>query len=472
MKKLFLLSLLLFLVVLSHADIVSKNDARKVCVNFYSYQKSILYDTKITEVIPATEYDVMHLGVPVYYIFNFKKDLGFVIVSAESNTFPILAYSFESSWDFNNISPGLKIITDNYIEQINNIRTNNLLAEKNISELWIKYLNNSFSREPLISVSPMLTTKWGQGCYYNSLCPADAAATGYCYHAVVGCLPLAMAQVMKYHKHPASGTGSNTYTYGSYGSITANFASTTYNWNSMPDILTSSNNSVATICFHTGVSVSAMYGPSGTPADFYNSVYAFKTYFKFKNTITLASKSAYTDASWAALLKADLDLGHPVIYIATDPSNGGHGMVVDGYQGSGGSSDHFHINWGWDGWEDGYFLLNDLTPGNYNFTQNIKAIVHIEPQTTSVNENLSNDIAYIFPNPVNKHFVVKLPETNKSEKVDLSLYDIDGRKVFSKDFSGLNVYYVENCGLNSGTYFYRIVSGLDHIYTGKIVVVE
>ena len=63
--------------------------------------------------------------------------------------------------------------------------------------------------DQLITKGPLLTTKWNQGIPYNL---STTLYNGN--HAPVGCVPLAVAQIMKFHQYP-----------------------TTYSWNSMPDEL-------------------------------------------------------------------------------------------------------------------------------------------------------------------------------------------------------------------------------------------
>ena len=55
------------------------------------------------------------------------------------------------------------------------------------------------------------------------------------------------------------------------------------------------------------------------------------------------------------MLRKELDLGYPMIYDGQS-SSGGHAFVCDGYSEDG----TFHINWGWDGYSNGYFVLSTL----------------------------------------------------------------------------------------------------------------
>lgn len=63
----------------------------------------------------------------------------------------------------------------------------------------------------------------------------------------------------------------------------------------------------------------------------------------------------------------------PVHFAVLDPGGGsGHNLVVDGYN----TDDDFHLNFGWGGSSNGWYLLPDEIP--YSLTQVEGAIVDIE----------------------------------------------------------------------------------------------
>ncbi|MBO8445837.1 MAG: C10 family peptidase [Bacteroidetes bacterium] len=57
------------------------------------------------------------------------------------------------------------------------------------------------------------------------------------------------------------------------------------------------------------------------------------------------------------MMMTELDGGNPVFYGGSSDS-GGHAFVLDGYTDNG----YFHVNWGWSGYCNGYFLLSALNP--------------------------------------------------------------------------------------------------------------
>ena len=283
------------------------------------------------------------------------------------------------------------------------------------SRAWVDLLEGSYDDPPQnTAVSPLLSTTWNQTQYYNNLCPYNSYLGE---RTVTGCVATAMAQVMKYWNHPATGHGSHSYAHSYYGTLSANFGTTTYAWTSMPAQLTSSSTTaqrtaVATLMYHVGVAMEMNYdvaanGGSGALAYSNGDPFepsaenALRTYFKYKSSLRQVSIDDYSNADWSALLMSELNASRPILYSGRD-STGGHCFVCDGYDNGG----QFHINWGWGGWCDGYYAIGSLNPssggtgGNASSTFNLKnvAVIGIEPNssfgsTTTVTAT-SNNTSY------------------------------------------------------------------------------
>jgi hypothetical protein len=361
---------------------VSDERAKTVVVSLFNERKP-----SGIKILAAAEIQnqslVYHKGVPVYYIYNVSES-AFVIVSADERIDPVLGYSFQTNFDNENIPDGLKWLLGEYKEQIYEVVSGNLNYDhKEITEEWGKYeiTNGQKSNQPtpplLLSVGPLTTTTWSQECYYNAQCPVDNSSTD-CGRAPVGCVATAFAQVMKYYNHPAQGTGSTSYSCPPYGTISANFGAATYNWAAMPNILSSNSPEVAKLLFHAGVAVKMEYTASSSSA--YSSAIrtALVNKFKYANTAQEIFKSSYTNTQWVNKIRTELDAQRIVVISGDDPAHGaGHSFIADGYQGT----NSFHINWGWEGQDDGYFLLTALSPSPYSFNSDVSAIIGIKPLT-------------------------------------------------------------------------------------------
>ena len=70
---------------------------------------------------------------------------------------------------------------------------------------------------------------------------------------------------------------------------------------------------------------------------------------------------------WAPAIREQHQKGHPVMY-AGSPASGmsGHAFVIDGYKVIDGVY-YYHINWGWSGAYNGYYLLMNLKPNEDNY---------------------------------------------------------------------------------------------------------
>ncbi len=312
------------------------------------------------------------------YIIHLNNGNGFVLVSADDRAFPILGYSLEDGFRTQDMPENIRFWINGYKTQIAEAIEHNLLPDSRIINAWKHYLNDEpTATDQTASVAPLITTRWDQGCYYNAQCPV--AAGGDCNRAWVGCVATTMAQIIKYHGHPAQGTGSHTYAHPTYGAQTANFGATTYNYSSMPVQLFSNNSATATLSYHCGVAVEMNYGVSGSGAQTSDARNALVNYFNYASSAYFAQKFWYTDANWEAMIRADLESGLPIMYSGYDGTYG-HAFVLDGYQGT----NFFHFNWGWSGWNNGYFYLSNLNSGNGTFNSQQQAVFHITPPVAPV----------------------------------------------------------------------------------------
>ncbi|MBN2730576.1 MAG: leucine-rich repeat protein [Bacteroidales bacterium] len=304
----------------------------------------------------------------LYYILNDTINKSFVIVSADQRIWPILGYSTEESFDEKKQPQAFIDWMDNRKKEIEYIKNNNIQANSATKAKW-QNLSLKSSTIETTSVEPLIQTKWDQGCFYNAMCPADVA--GPCGQVYTGCTITAMAQIMKYWNYPTKGTGSHSYDHPTYGNLSADFGSTTYQWSQMPNSVNSENDAVATLMYHCGVSLETDYGTSGSGAS--DPRDELVQYFNYSSNVVMANKSGFNTSEWINLLKSELDFGHPIWYMGG--SSTPHSFICDGYQ----NEEYFHFNWGWGGSSDGYFYLGNLNPGWYNFSEDQFAIINLVP---------------------------------------------------------------------------------------------
>lgn len=384
--SLFALNIIAEEIPLKKAKIIAKNlyFERAVQVKNINYNDIIFKNT-------FTEKD--NKGEAVFYIFNLDKEKGFIIISAEDNTYPILGYSFENNYEEDNQPPAFSEQMKNYKDQIIYVRQNNLPADKKCKSAWLHFSSKTFKPDIYKNnIEPLITSTWDQDCYYSDSCPLDPA--GACGHARIGCVSTAMSQIVRYHKYPPHGFGSHGYN-SSYGYLFVNYANATYNWDDMPDYITAPNPEVAKICYHCGVAVNMSYGPQGSGAYSGDVGPALISYFGYDPSAHLEYRSSYSNSQWEQLLRDEISQLRPLYYSGS--GSGGHAFVCDGYQ----NNSHFHFNWGWGGLYNGYFYLSSLNPGTHNYSNGQAALINLHAPYSPVPDFSSNITEVISTGSVN-----------------------------------------------------------------------
>ena len=292
---------------------------------------------------------------------------GFIIVSADDRTMPVLGYSYSNSINLDDLPKQLKKILNSYSESIRYITENDIKQDSESRKFLNKYLLDNLniydnSRE----IDPLITANWNQGGGWNNMCPGNS---------LVGCVAVAMGQVMYYWQHPPQGEGYSQYYDPEYGVISVNFDEFNYNFDNMFDNNPTEDSQL--LLYHAGVAVHMDYSPWGSGAsvcwDGPSAQYALDNHFGFNDIVTCEVKINYTDEEWEILMKDQLDRGWPVVYRGYS-DDAGHAWNIDGYQ-----DNYYHCNWGWGGSANGYFYFDNLNAGGYNFIESQAALLNIIP---------------------------------------------------------------------------------------------
>ena len=309
-----------------------------------------------------------------YYIVNVGQS-GFVILAGDNRITPILGYSTESRFETEGMPENLRYWLEGIREEIAYALNENILTETpKITYQWEHLAELAGTRT--VIVDALVQTTWNQSKYYNQQCPADTA--GPDGHVYTGCVATAMAQIIRYWEWPWSGLNTNTYT-SDYGPLTVDYSSAIYNYDNMPVILDTSStaaqiDAVAMLSYHCGVSVDMGYSPDGSGAVSNKVPDALMQYFAYPSGMSFLYKEDYTAAEWDTILQNELNHARPVYYAGSSES-GGHAFVCDGYDNNG----TYHFNWGWNGYGNGFYLIDSLTPGSHFYSNNHRAIVGINP---------------------------------------------------------------------------------------------
>ncbi len=279
-----------------------------------------------------------------YYVFNAENNSGFVIVSGDDRTEAILGYADHGELNIDNAPDNMKWLLDYYDKVITAIGELTQINDEKLSNRRKKTMVSVTNRT---TIEPLLKTQWNQMDPYNKYCP-EWVGKGVRYPT--GCVATAMAQVINYHQWPKGNTGEVE----RYVSVTNSIdmpalPSTSFDWNNM------TSDDIARLLLYCGQAVKMNYAGDGAGAYSGDASYALIHIFGYDKGIELRQRLLYSDDEWEEMIYDELYAGFPIYYAADSDKGDGHAFVVDGYD-----NGHFHINWGWGGNSDGYYLLTGL----------------------------------------------------------------------------------------------------------------
>lgn len=224
------------------------------------------------------------------------------------------------------------------------------------------------------TVGPLLPTRWHQGSPFNNLMPLSRDA---------GCAAIAVAQVMRYYQYPSS-----FYWNGS-----------TFNWSNIP-VNPDSGSKQAALIKLVGEDLNMNYttfGSWATPGNVESGIRSMGyTVTRANHNYNLVRTQLLTYRKPVIMLGGSLDAFDPITYLGDS-----HYWVCDGAK----EYDHnlvyfmdlintsnntyynhpyvyspsnpfstdityvlnFHMNWGWGGKYDGWFLNHNANPGDHNY---------------------------------------------------------------------------------------------------------
>ena len=355
---------------------VNSDEARIVAYNFvngntarYDNGKHNKEEILVGELIPTN-------NQTSFFVFQLQPK-GFVIVSANRRTEPILGYSLDNSFVTRSIPEHVQGWFNHYSNLIVAAVEQNIEPSDEIVHHW-----QSLTQEPLLTsikgipIGPLLTTQWDQWYPYNALCPGGTPT---------GCVATAMAQIMNYWQYPIRGIGYQDYSTPGYGvgHHQVAYNETFYQWDSM-DV--QHPEAISTLMYHAGTSCWTHYNIGGSGSSLVSALGGLQTYFDYSDSAYYIRRreTTYTDAEWEQLIIGNLNDSIPVLYAGG--SSTAHAWVIDGYDGN----NMFHMNFGWSGSSDGYYLLNIIYASWYNFSDDQDMVLSITPAYSP----MSSDFQY------------------------------------------------------------------------------
>jgi hypothetical protein len=306
-----------------------------------------------------------HKGQSVFYVVNYKGE-GFVLIAADNRSEPILGYSESNNFkmeDLTSMYPeGLQFWIQKTKADIQELRMSSDKQTTEVKNLWKKenlyneIFNNQVLRDTrkkgrIDFIGPLTTTRWRQTGGFNALLPT-IKCNDRNKRVYSGCLPIAVAQFMKYYKKPS-----------------------TYAWSKMPNNTPSVETKQLIKDIHDRMNqlnpYTIKYKCNVTTMGYYPMANLLKQRFSYRNLY----QGAYDEYTLVNKLKEK----QIVLLSGNDPNRNyaGHMWICDGFKTkfkirSDGRKvvDHyeFHMNWGWGGYSNGWFSSKTLGKvGGYNF---------------------------------------------------------------------------------------------------------
>jgi len=364
---------------------------------------------ELTEVPSVVDASLLHV-----YNYSYSGVEGFIIVSGDDCCDPVLAFSDAGMSEIAS-NPAFMQHVKHYGKEILLAREAKATAPADIARRWQRYEEEVLpGKGDFYSdlIGPLLgLMQWGQRSPYNAKCPGGS---------VTGCVATAFGMIMNYWDYPEHGFGQHSYNGAdnpaaypewSYGTLSADFEHTWYDWAHMDDyVYLGSNDSaieaVSTLLYHIGVALDMHYTPEGSGCWSLPEYAIFDTslhlspdmgadtriprHFGYRYDYAGMRDSIGNDSVWLHMLYNSLAEGKPIYYAgwakedseAGHSGTSGHGYIIDGYFSDDIDTNFFYINWGWNGTANGYFKLDAMTPQGYDFTQWHGAIIGLEPDTS------------------------------------------------------------------------------------------
>ena len=339
MKRLIILCLALFEALVLCAAPVSEQRARKVASDFFA----------------GGEWQRLADAPDGCFVFN-RKGGGFIIVSADDCALPVLAYSRTGSFS-------LSGAPDNLLAWVG--ATTKVIRQRADAS------RNTDSRLKAVWESPAALSRAGDGEHFLNTATWNQEAPFNFYtpyvdgeKSVTGCVALSMAIIMRHYSWPKKGSGTlPSYKYktvkGNDRTQAGHSLGHEYNWADMPiNHVPGDNVSAARLVYDCGIAVKSEYNEKATSAVSSDAPAVMAKYFGYARNALMEQRSYYSTSAWMARLLAEIDAGRPVLYAAFSEGEFGHAFVVDGYD----DSSRLHVNWGWGGSCNGYFVIDCFFP--------------------------------------------------------------------------------------------------------------
>jgi hypothetical protein len=391
----------------------------------------------------AWQDDITAVGRVVARVYGLAPT-GYVVVAADTDLPPVVAYSLESSCPRDDGADPLRaMIAADLAGRLAAVAVVDPAVLVRWHAEWTDLRDGDaqparFQQWPPAGSTPTggwLASNWTQSAPYNNLCPLDIAHGGT--RSQAGCPSVAMAMILNYHRtiqgttlgtadrywHAYAGNyywipdGYFEYGFPSFTTLNGYLQTLTAHWDA-GTALTSTDK--AALVFACGIAATQVYSAAGSGTFGVSQAYAAFQRFGFTDSRLVLD----TDPDMYPDLLVEMQNARPAHLAIVDPAwSMGHNVVVDGYN----SDNYYHLNFGWGGPYNGWYRLPQEIP--YGLTVVEGLIMDIAPTSTPVEDDAPAAAALALanhPNPFNPRTVIRFTAP-ASGHARLAVYDLAGR---------------------------------------------
>lgn len=255
---------------------------------------------------------------PDYVVFNDNARQRFVVVAAQKYwdylDTPVLAYGWEGTYVMDESADML----DGYAAQLRKMVGKGVKAY---------HTGRDMACLPLLS-----DIMWGQNAPYNNKCPKKKGK-----RVPVGCVPVAVAQLLKFYEHPreTKGVGHMEGWKPKLSQLRKHYSETDED-----------GDEVAELMYRLARALGADFDSDGTAASLADVPRILINNFRYAGCVHYYNQES-SGPFLVSLLLRELEAGRPCL-----AANEDHAFVCDGFAG-----DYVHCNMGWNGLCNGYYRV-------------------------------------------------------------------------------------------------------------------
>lgn len=416
MKKSYLLFALLFFAGCKQNDLLSENTSAENIADNYSANRSAKigyaealeiaqHGIAMLESAPATRSETGRTIDPgkvryhiapatrsgdcpdtLMYVFNFSDSTGFALVAADRRADQLLAVTEKGSY-----TPGVPTgnpgfdwymeCTDEYLSTLSMTGGGDRFGSDYIYKLEYE--------DDIEDAGPLVTVNWNQYYPYNLYCSTNNKGEAN----VAGCVAIAVAQILSYHTYPQS----IPLTYANADISIQNLDWPIINKHIKTyecDIDCTEHAAIGRLCRQIGELVHMQYGSYNDGGSAASSKYVPGCFASLGYTAGAIQAYDYTK------VRKNLCQNRPIYVSGQDTNSKRHAWVIDGYktvtrttkvwktlscielwildEESSTVQKYLHCNWGWGGFQNGWYNETPYLVHNYN-KSTMKIISDIEP---------------------------------------------------------------------------------------------